>query len=227
VALRASELLIEPMINIILADDHTVVRSGIKLLLEADPVINIIGEAVSGAGVLDLLKNDSKPDIILTDLHMPDLSGMELLKEVTAQYPAVRIVILTMVNDEFTVSAAFDNGARGYLVKNVGADELIFAIHHIANGGKYMSTDLSHFFFKKSVQVLNIAKEITAGLTFTSREMEILTLLSEGFTNGEMGEKLFLSARTIEGHRQSLIDKTKSKNTAALIKYAVVHGLVT
>jgi two-component system response regulator NreC len=215
------------MVKLILADDHTVVRSGIKMVLEGNPDIEIIGEAVSGLGVMDLLKNGVQPDMILTDLNMPHMSGMDLLKQVTTAYPEIRMIILTMVNDEITVSSAFENGAGGYLLKHVGIDELIFAINHVSCGGKYLSTDLAHYFFKKSVQMLNEPKERATEVAFTSRELEILELLSDGYTNVEMGEKLFLSVRTIEGHRQSLIDKTKSKNTAVLIKYAVIHGLVS
>jgi DNA-binding NarL/FixJ family response regulator len=215
------------MVKLILADDHTVVRSGIKMVLEGNPDIKIIGEAVSGLEVMDLLKNGVQPDIILTDLNMPHMSGMDLLKQVTTAYPEIRMIILTMVNDEITVSSAFENGAGGYLLKHVGIDELIFAINHVSGGGMYLSTDLAHYFFKKSVQILNEPKERATEVAFTSRELEILELLSDGYTNVEMGEKLFLSVRTVEGHRQSLIDKTKSKNTAVLIKYAVIHGLVS
>jgi two-component system response regulator NreC len=215
------------MIKIILADDHRVVRSGIKMVLEGDAEVEIIGEAVSGVGVMDLLKQGVQPDIILTDINMPHMSGLEMLQQVTIDYPDVRIIFLTMINDELTVSAAFDNGAKGFLVKHIGIDELMFAIHHIAKGGKYISTDLSYYFFKKSIEALNKPRERVSQIAFTSREMEVLDLLSDGCTNMEMAERLFLSVRTIEGHRQSLIDKTKSKNTAVLIKYAVTHGLVS
>jgi two-component system response regulator NreC len=215
------------MINIILADDHSVVRTGIKHVLQTNPNIKITGEADSGLGVLKLLKSDVNADIILTDLHMPGMSGMELLKEVTTHYPSICSIMLTMVDDEMTVAAAFENGAKGFLLKNTSIDELMFAVSHVSNGGIYMSCDLSQFFFKKSMLAIKKPSLIVQELAFTARELEVLTLLSDGCTNVEMAERLFLSVRTIEGHRQSLIDKTKSKNTAVLIKYAVIHGLVS
>lgn len=214
------------MINIILAEDHSLVRYGIKLLLETSKNISIIGEAISGLEVLDQLKRGNKPDIILTDLNMPEMSGMQLLKEVKENYPAISVVILTMIDEQNTIVEAFDHSAQGYLLKDISANELVYALTHVYNGGKYISSDLSHVFFKKSLQVFDSPVTSPSTLTFSSREMEVLSLIADGLTNSEMSEKLFLSKRTIEGHRQSLIDKTKCKNTASLIKYAVIHGII-
>jgi len=215
------------MINIILADDHNVVRNGIKLLLAADPDIMVTGEADSGLGVLEHLKNNTKADIILTDLSMPVMSGLELLREVTINYPGVPVVLLTMIDDQCTTATAFKLGARGYLLKDVGADELIFSLNHVFNGGKYMSAQLSQLYFMRSLEETNTPKPRTSLIEFSAREIEVLTLISDGFTNKEMADKLFLSQRTIEGHRQSLIGKTKTRNSASLIKYAVSNGIVS
>jgi len=216
------------MMNIILADDHSLVRYGIKLLLQTDINIAIVGEASGGTDVLDLLKSGVQADIILADLNMPKMNGHQLMEEIRIQYPAIRIVVLTMMDDDNSVSNAFKNGASGYLLKDIVASELVYALNHVYCGGKYISAKLSHKFFEKSLCVLNIpAVAAELALTFSSREMEVLELISNGFTNSEMSEKLFISKRTIEGHRQSLIDKTKCRNTAALIKYAVLHRLIT
>jgi len=216
------------MMNIILADDHSLVRYGIKLLLQTDINIAIVGEASGGTDVLDLLKSGVQADIILADLNMPKMNGHQLMEEIRIQYPAIRIVVLTMMDDDNSVSNAFKNGASGYLLKDIVASELVYALNHVYCGGKYISAKLSHKFFEKSLGVLNIpAVAAELALTFSSREMEVLELISNGFTNSEMSEKLFISKRTIEGHRQSLIDKTKCRNTAALIKYAVLHRLIT
>jgi len=216
------------MMNIILADDHSLVRYGIKLLLQTDINIAIVGEASGGTEVLDLLKSGVQADIILADLNMPKMNGHQLMEEIRIQYPAIRIVVLTMMDDDNSVSNAFKNGASGYLLKDIVASELVYALNHVYCGGKYISAKLSHKFFEKSLGVLNIpAPAAELALTFSSREMEVLELISNGFTNSEMSEKLFISKRTIEGHRQSLIDKTKCRNTAALIKYAVLHRLIT
>jgi two-component system response regulator NreC len=214
------------MLNIIIADDHALVRRGIKLILETDPNISITGEAVSATEVLDQLKMKNQADIILADLNMPEMSGIELLQEVRAQDHAVKVVFLTMVEDRGMVSAAFENGAEGYLLKNIGANELLYAVNHIYNGGKYISTDLFQHFFTKSLELNNSQVSDMQPEEFSSREMEVLGLISEGFTNSEIGDKLFLSKRTVEGHRLSLIAKTGCRNSAALIKYAVMHGLV-
>lgn len=215
------------MINIILAEDHGLVRYGIKLLLETDPDLAIVAEAACGLEVLEHLEQHADADILLTDLHMPEMGGMELLKAVKAKYPAIRVIFLTMTDQENTILEAFDLGAEGYLLKDIGAKELVYAVNHVNAGGKYISADLSHVFLRKSLQVLNtpvVAQQ--SPLQFSSREMEVLELISNGFTNTEMSQKLFLSKRTIEGHRQSLIEKTQCRNTAALIKYAVTHGLI-
>ena len=214
------------MINIILADDHNVVRNGIKLLLEADPNIDSVAEAVSGMEVLNQLKSGRKVDIVLADLNMPEMSGMELLAEVKENHPQIPVVILTMIDDNRVIADAFSNGARGYLLKHIGAEELIYSLTHVLNGGRYVSTHLSQLFLKRVSDDAHTSSGILGSSDFSSRELEVLNLIAEGSTNNEMAEKLFLSIRTIEGHRQSLIDKTKSKNTASLIKYAVMNGLV-
>lgn len=213
-------------IKVIIAEDHQLVRCGIKLLLETDPKIHIAGEAVSGKQVLQLLKINKDVDIILTDFHMPDMSGMELLQHLQAEHHTSKVVFLTMVEEEKTVNEAFENGVVGYLTKDISADELIFAINHIFQGGKYISANLSHRFFIKSLQVMDNADAIIPDVAFNSREIEVMALIAEGLTNDEMGEKLFLSKRTVEGHRRALIDKTKTRNSAALIKYAVTNGLI-
>lgn len=213
-------------IKVIIAEDHQLVRCGIKLLLETDPNIHIAGEAVSGKEVLQLLRIHKDVDIILTDFHMPDMSGMEMLQQLQAENQASHVVFLTMVEDQKTVNEAFENGVVGYLTKDISADELIFAINHIFKGGKYISANLSHRFLIKSLQVSEIPQPLTPEVEFNSREIQVMGFIAEGLTNDEMGEKLFLSKRTVEGHRRALIDKTKTRNSAALIKYAVTYGLI-
>ena len=213
-------------LKVILADDHQLVRSGMKLLLETDPSIRITDEGASAVEVLKKLKTTKDVDIVLTDYHMPDMSGMELLIQLKAEQPERRVIFLTMVEDEKTVTEAFENGLDGYLTKDISTDELLFAINHIYNGGKYISANLSHRFFIKGINSSDAPQLSTSPLTFNEREIEVLELISEGLTNSEMGEKLFLSKRTVEGHRRALIEKTRTRNSAALVKYAVRHGLI-
>jgi two-component system response regulator NreC len=214
------------LIKVVIAEDHKLVRSGIKLLLGSDPKISVSAEAVCGTQVLEYLKKNELPDMVITDFHMPDTSGMELLKEIRNHYPSVRVVFLTMVEDNTIITEAFDNGVEGYLTKDISADELLFAVNHIAGGGKYISADLSHQLFLKPTQGLQKQDSATTSLEFNSREIEVLDLISQGMTNTEMGEKLFLSKRTVEGHRRSLIEKVKCRNSAELVKFAVRQGLI-
>jgi DNA-binding NarL/FixJ family response regulator len=214
------------MINIILAEDHIVVRAGIKFLLETDTDIHVIGEASNGLEVLELLAEGDHADIVLADMEMPGMGGNELIVELKKNHPEIDIVILSMIENENTIFNAFSNGAKGYLLKLISRAELIYAIKHVYNNGKYLSSELSQKIIQKSLNSLYNSKPDQIDILFTSREKEVLSLISEGFTNHEMSEKLFLSKRTVEGHRQSLIGKTGSRNTAALIRYALLHGIL-
>jgi len=215
------------MLQVILAEDHNIVRNGIRMLLEADKEITITGEATNGREVLEMLSNGTKADIVLADINMPELDGISLIKQLKLQSPDTRVVILSMLDNEKYVSQAFAEGASGYLLKSVSADELLFSLKHVHVGGKYLCSELSLRLLDKLMYNTN-SPAITANpqIDFSSREIEILHLIAEGLTNNEMSDKLFISKRTIEGHRQSLIEKTGSRNTAALIRFAVLSGIV-
>lgn len=215
------------MIQVLLAEDHNIVREGIRMLLESDKGIRIAAEAVSGEQVLEHLSKDEKIDVILADINMPELDGLSLLKELKTLNLDTRMVILSMHDNEKYIYQAFMEGASGYLLKSVSADELIFALKHIHGGGRYLCSGLSIRMLDKLVQqghhVLNTSND---KIDFSAREIEVLHLIAEGLTNIEISDKLFLSKRTIEGHRQSLIEKPGSRNTAALVRYAVLNGVV-
>jgi DNA-binding NarL/FixJ family response regulator len=215
------------MLNVILAEDHTIVRNGIRMLLEMDKEINVVGEAVNGLEVLQLIKQDIKIDIILADINMPEMDGIALIRELKIVSPDTRIVMLSMLDNEKYVAQAFSEGASGYLLKNVSADELLFSLKHIHIGGKYLCSELAIRLLDKLIQTSNtqvLSPDLSVELSM--REIEILHLIAEGLTNSEMSDKLFISKRTIEGHRQSLIEKTGSRNTAALIRFAVLNGFI-
>ncbi len=213
------------MLNILLAEDHNIVRNGIKMLLETEKEFNVVGEAVNGRQVLDRVAEGLAIDLLLTDINMPEIDGITLIKEIKMLNPAIAVVILSMHDNEKYVAQAFGEGASGYILKNVGQEELIFALKLIAKGGKFLCSELSMKMVEKLLHKQQLTENKIA-IDFSMREIEILQLIADGLTNGEMSEKLFLSKRTIEGHRQSLIDKTQSKNTAALIKFAVLNGFV-
>ncbi|GGE41401.1 LuxR family two component transcriptional regulator [Pedobacter psychrotolerans] len=213
------------MLKIILAEDHVIVRNGIKLLLEYQSMVEVIGETSSGQGVLDLIDSGVIPDIVLTDINMPDLDGIGLIKALKIQHPKVKVIILSMIDSEKYVAQAFLEGSHGYLLKNVTEDELMFALKTVSNNTKYLCVELAQKLLDKLIGTISAQSEqVSHHVDLTMREIEVLHLLAEGYTNQEMADKLFLSKRTIEGHRQTLIDKTGSKNTAALIRFAVSNG---
>jgi DNA-binding NarL/FixJ family response regulator len=215
------------MIQVLLAEDHNSVRNGIKMLLASDKEINVAGEATNGREALDFIATNASVDVILADINMPELDGISLIKEVKILNPEIRVVILSMHDNEKYVSQAFIEGASGYLLKSVSADEMIFSLKHVHAGGKYLCSELSmNMLGKLSQKNVNSIADNVSNIEFSMREIEVLHLIADGLTNSEMSEKLFLSKRTIEGHRQSLIEKTNSKNTAALIRYAVLNGII-
>ncbi|TCK83584.1 response regulator transcription factor [Albibacterium bauzanense] len=215
------------MIKIILAEDHNIVRNGIKVLLESEEGLSVVGEAKNGQEVLNMISKENHIDLVLADINMPVMDGIELVKKLKATYPKVRLIILSMLDSEKYVIQAFSEGACGYLLKNVSSDELIFAIKHVSIGSKYLCSELSIKMLERLINSsISSQSAFEDDIDFSSREIEVLNLIAQGLTNHEMSEKLFLSKRTIEGHRQSLIEKTGSRNTASLIRYAVLNGIV-
>jgi two-component system response regulator NreC len=215
------------MLKILLAEDHNIVRSGIRSLLEDDQAITVVAEAVNGSQALDYISHNESVDIILTDIDMPVMDGISLIREVKNINSHTKIVILSMHDNEKYVAQAFEAGASGYLLKSVGADELIFALKYINRGGKYLCAELSMSMLANVLK--RIAGSSSAGensLEFSNREIQVLELIAEGLTNQEISDRLFISKRTVEGHRQSLTDKTGCRNTAALIRYAMMHDIL-
>jgi len=217
------------MVKILLVEDHMVVRNGIKLLLESQDDFKVIGEASDGEEALLQLANNLNPDIILTDISMDNMDGMEMLKIVGQQYTSIKVVVLSMLNQIHYVIEGFEHGLSGYLLKNVDYNELLFGLRHVANGGKYMSVEISMSLLEKvsSGELFGEKRRfVTAKIEVSDREMEVLALIADGFTNIEIADKIFLSKRTVEGHRQSLIEKAQVKNTAELVKFAFQSGLL-
>lgn len=215
------------MINIILAEDHHLVRNGIKTILEQQTNLRISGEATNGADVISLLEQNVPADLILADLNMPVIGGLELTEKLHRDYPRLKVVILSALDHEKYVVKAFQLGASGYLLKNVNADELLFAIKHVHENSHYICSELTGRFLNRLIALPDPEQnEMVQDIEFTDREIEILRLISEGYTNQEIADKIFTSKRTVEGLRQVLIDKTGSRNTAALIRFALVNGLI-
>jgi len=216
------------MVKIILVEDHNVVRNGIRALLDKEDDIEVIAEAGNGKDALQLLTDGYKPDIIITAINLPQMSGIELLTRIKQAYPTIKVVILSMLDDDKHIMQAFKAGAIGYMLKSVNAEEMLFGIRHVYSiNERYLCNELALKLLERFLQTTdhNTGVNINA-LEISKREVEVLALVSEGFTNQEIADKLFTSKRTIESHRQNLIEKTGTRNTAALIRYAVLNSII-
>lgn len=215
------------MIKVFIVDDHHIVRSGLHLLLSAQPDLEIVGEASNGLDLLDQLPT-TPADIVLLDVNMPGMDGPETARQLCAHYPAVRILALSMLDKENHIFQMLDAGAHGYLLKSSGVDEIISGVRAVAAGGQFLCTAAGLTALHKLRDGARPAAEPTEKPgTLSRREVEVLQLISQGLTTGEIAEKLFLSKRTIETHRQNMMEKMQVKNTAALIKQAMAEGLLT
>jgi DNA-binding NarL/FixJ family response regulator len=215
------------IIDIILAEDHNIVRNGIRSLLEKEDDFNISGEAVNGRQVLELLDKGKKADIVLADMNMPEMGGMELTEHIKKSYPDSKVIILSALDHEKYVIKAFQANASGYMLKSVSAEELVFSIKHVCAGNQYICSELTTKFLKRLLTIPDPASlQPIHDIELSAKEIEVLGLITEGYTNQEISDKIFASKRTIESLRQNLIDKTGSRNTAALVRYAIVNGIV-
>lgn len=210
-------------LNIILAEDHAIVRDGIKMLLETDEYIHVIGIAADGDGVMDIINGPVKADVLLTDIQMPGVDGFTLIDRIKKLNTNIKVVVLSMHNDMSYVTEAFARGASGFLLKECSPGELLFAVKYVARNGQYLSAELA----VKLPGLYSVAfPSGKSGIQFTERELEVMRLIGEGMTNNEISDYLFLSKRTVEGHRQSLLEKTGCRNTAVLVKFAVQNGFI-
>lgn len=215
------------MVNILLVDDHHVVRNGIRLLLEKEGDIQVIAEAGNGDEALQLLHNGHKPDILVTAINLPGMSGIQLLAGIRKLYPAIKVAILSTLDDDECIIEAFKAGATAYMLKSIKAFELIYGIRHIHRyTDRFLCNQLSLKLLDRLLRAPQVNIKGNADIEVSKRELDVLTLLSEGYTNQEIANQLFTSKRTVETHRQKLIDKTGVRNTAALIRYAVVNNLI-
>jgi len=215
------------MIKIILVDDHHIVRQGIRTLLELEHDITVIGETDQQEKLINFLETDKIADVVIVDINMPDVDGITLTKTIKQLHPGVRVIVLSMMDHEKYVAQAFKAGVNAFMIKNVSREELLFAIRFVAQGEYYICAEISMKLLHQAMKIIPLQTpvEITE-LQISNREMEVLTLTADGFTNQEIAERLFTSKRTVEGYRQSLLEKTGVRNTAALIKYAFQNGLL-
>jgi len=213
------------MIKIILIEDHKVMLSSLAALLDKNDRMEIVAEVTGAAGLFALLATQPKADLIISDLLMPEMDGIAMLTELKSKNIRIPVIMLSMVEDERYSSAAFLAGADGYLSKNVDIDELMFAIHTVIKGNRYFAAELGIRILERyHTQLTRDSLPTNKKITFSDREQSVLELIAEGRTNQQMADQLFLSRRTVEGIRQTILDRTGVKNTAALIKYAILNG---
>lgn len=212
-------------INVVITDDHKLFRKGIAALLSDFDFVNEIGEAGNGIELLDKIESlESPPDLILLDVRMPEMDGIEAQKLVREKYPEIKIIILSMEDDEQIVLHLIEQGVNGYLLKNADPDEMEMAIKKVISEGYYFSQEFSQLIVKNVVRKKTNKFELEQELT--AKELQVLELICKQFTANESADKLNLSVRTIEGYRRKLLEKTKSKNLAGLVVFALKNNLV-
>ncbi len=212
------------MIKIIIADDHQMFIDGIKSIVKTMKNMNIVGEATNGLQLLDILKTQ-EVDIILMDVNMPILDGIETTKQVRQLYPEIKIAMLTMFNTREYIEKLLRAGAHGYILKNTGKEELQEAIEKIISGESYFSKEVTERIME-GLQKKKHAENHSLIVELTEREKDVLKLIAQEFTTHEIADKLFISFHTVETHRKNLIGKLNVKNIAGLVKYAIQQGLV-
>jgi two-component system, NarL family, response regulator NreC len=212
------------MTTIILADDHHLVRQGLRALLEVEPDFKMVAEAGNGLEALQLVEQ-LNPDVLVLDLMMPGLNGLEVTRQLSKRSPKTGIVILSMYANEAYVLEALANGASAYVLKDSNSNDLVHAVREVAAGRRYLSPPLSD----RAIEVYQArAKAATLDRyeTLTTREREVLQLIAEGHTNTDIASKLGISARTVETHRSNLMHKLVLHTQADLIRYALRRGII-
>ena len=213
-------------IRVLLADDHTLVRSGIATLLQSNKDFLVVGEAEDGEEAVRKT-GELKPTVVVMDLSMPKLSGIEATKQIKKKYPEVNVLVLTMHENEEYVYQILKSGAAGYVLKSAGKDELIAAIRAAAKGDKFFSPRISQIMAEGYVRrVEQAATEMSSGdVPLTRRELEVLALVVDGMTNQQIADQLFISPRTVDTHRTNIMQKLNIHDIANLVRYAIEHGI--
>ncbi|MCX6144703.1 MAG: response regulator transcription factor [Ignavibacteriales bacterium] len=213
-------------IRVLLADDHTLIRSGIATLLQSNKDFVVVGEAEDGEEAVRKT-GELKPTVVVMDLSMPKLSGIDATKQIKKKYPEVNVLVLTMHENEEYVYQILKSGAAGYVLKSAGKEELITAIRAAAKGEKFFSPRISQLMAEGYVRrVEQVATEIETGdVPLTRREREVLTLVVDGLTNQQIADQLFISPRTVDTHRTNIMQKLNIHDLANLVRYAIEHGI--
>lgn len=223
--------------TILLVDDHALFRNGLKLLLNSHADFRVTGEAATGVEMLAFLSDcslqsqDELPEVVLLDISMPEMNGIDAAREALALYPNLRIITLSMYGEEDYYFKMVAQGVKGFMLKNSDISEVYTALEVVLDGGSYFSQELlcnlvSNLRSSSAVDNMYVPEEQTEAVTLSEREKEILLLICKGMTNYEIADMLFISKRTVDKHRANILEKTTCKNTANLVVYAIKNRLV-
>jgi len=211
------------MVTVLVADDHGIVREGLRRLLESEPDLKVVGEASDGREVLEQVEKHH-PDAVVLDITMPKLGGLETLERLRSKYPTVKAILLSVHSDPPFIQSAISLGADGYVLKNGRADEIITAVREVMNGGSYFSPVVA----KEIVEQLRTPHKADAEpfSLLSGREREVLHLIADGLSAKEIAVELEISTKTVEAHRTSLMRKLGVRKATELVRYALRHGLI-
>lgn len=212
--------------KIVIAEDHTILRAGLCALLSTQKNLEVVGEAEDGREAVRIV-DSLEPDLLLIDLSMPRLNGMEAIKEIKSQHPHIKIIVLTVHKTDEYIDASLKAGADGYMLKDASQNELLLAIEYVLNGKMFLSPSISDKVIDVYLKNKGETKSTSVLETLTAREREILKLIAEGYKNKDIADHLCISLKTVEKHRSNLMQKLNLRNTAALTFYAIEKGFVS
>jgi len=211
-------------ITIVIADDHAILRSGLRLLIDGQADMEVIGEAGDGRSALEMAV-ESRPDVLLLDITMPGMNGLEVMEAVRRQAPAVGVLVLTMHEDDAYLRQFLNLGARGYILKKAADTELVSAIRAVHRGETFVYSAMMSGVLDRYLGPADAPPEDTV-LPLTPREIEVLTLVARGYTNEQIAKRLSISVNTVHTHRSHITEKLDLHGRSALVRYALAHGLL-
>jgi len=212
------------MHRILLVDDHEMIRDAVKTYFKESTDFEVSDEAENGIEALELLK-DNNYDLVLSDINMPEMDGLELMRSIRTNHTEQKVLVLTMFNDNTQIKKMIELGANGYVLKNATKDELIQAMEEIIEGGDYYSKEVYDALIR-NISKRKAKQRLVLETELSDREKEILVLVANEYTNQEIADRLFISIRTVETHKRNLLEKTGCKNVAGLVMYAVEKEIV-
>jgi DNA-binding NarL/FixJ family response regulator len=214
------------MTKIFIVDDHSLFREGLAYLLSQIEGLSVIGGASDGKEFIEMIENGDLPDLVLMDITMPFMDGIEACKQAISKYPDLKILALSMNDEQEYYMKMIQAGAKGFVQKQADKEELAMAISEVVSGGSYFPEDLLRKIIIKMGNKDSISKKAINAYNLTNRELEVLSYICQGHTNAEIAEKMFLSQKTIEGHRANLLSKTETKNSAHLVMFSIKNGII-